>query len=428
MKKTLAPAKGPLKGRVAVPGDKSIGHRSLLLGALAEGGLKVRNLPQGEDLKSTRRCLTALGVSFKDEDGGVVSVNGEGAAWKAPGPLDCGNSGTTMRLLMGLLSGKGVEAMLTGDASLSRRPMARVAGPLRRLGADFELTEGKFAPLKVLNRAPLQGARQALEVPSAQVKSALLLAGLFAEGETVVEDPYGTRDHSERMLGALAPGLLRIDGPAIHIHKGALKGGLNINLPGDPSSAAFFTAAALLVPGSELTIGNVGLNPGRLGYYEVLQDMGAMIDMPLWGEEAGEPVGELKVSHSRLHGLRVPAERIPSMVDEVPMLAVLATAAQGKTRIEGLSELRHKESDRLEGVAAALKAMGAQVRVDGDALEIDGPTKLKGAAIETLGDHRIALAFSVAALAAEGETTLSDADCAAVSFPNFYTELAKVLG
>lgn len=405
--KTLRPAAGPLRGAVRVPGDKSIGHRALILGFLAEGGLKIANLPNGEDVRSTARCIEAL------------KNNGAGG-------LYCGNSGTTMRLLMGVLAGSPREAVLTGDASLSRRPMARVAEPLRAMGAEVALAAGGVAPVTVRGKRPLAALRYRLPVPSAQVKSAVLLAGLAADGETIVEDPFGTRDHTERMLAWIDPGRIRRENGAICLRPGTLPGGKALTVPGDVSSAAFFLAAACAVEGSEILLPGVGINPTRTGFVEILREMGARIVMENRREEAGEPVADLRASHARLRAARVPASRAPSLIDEAPLLAVVASFAEGTTRIEGLGELSLKESDRLAGAAAALLALGAAARVDGDALEVCGPARLNGAAVETLGDHRLAMAFAVAALAAQGETILSDAGCAAVSYPGFFEDLGML--
>lgn len=408
--RTVARARGPLRGPVRVPGDKSVGHRALLLGTLAEGTLSVRGLSAGEDVRSTRRCLAAMGGRFT-ESPGLVTVRGLGlGGLQAPeAPLDCGNSGTTMRLLMGVLAGQRFAATLTGDASLSRRPMERVAAPLRLMGADIATTDG-HAPVTVRGRGPLKGLRYRLPVASAQVKSAVLLAGLYAEGETSVEDPFGTRDHTERMLAFLG-------------HPGPLRSDKALTVPGDPSSAAFFAAAAVLVPGSRLRVERVLLNAGRLGFFTALKEMGARVSWERGGVHGREEVGDVAAEHGPLKALRLPAERVPGLVDEVPLLAVLCAFADGESRLEGLGELRHKESDRLAATAAALTALGAEARVDGDALLVRGPARWTGGRVETLGDHRLAMAFAVAALAGAGPVELSDAACAAVSYPSFFADL-----
>lgn len=408
-------ALGPLQGALEVPGDKSVAHRALILGALAEGRLVVRGLPPGQDVASTRRCLEALGVVIR-EQGAALVVEGMGAAGlKAPsGPLDCGNSGSTMRFLMGVLSGHPFEAVLTGDASLSRRPMERVAAPLREMGAEISTEQG-HAPVTVRGRRPLKALRYRLPVPSAQVKTAVLLAGLFAEGETSVEDPFGTRDHTERMLAFLGrPGPLRSEKA--------------LSVPGDPSSAAFLAAAAVLVPGSAVTVRRVLLNPGRLGFFEALREMGGRVSWERGGQQGREEVGDVTAAYGPLEPLRLAAERVPGLVDEAPLLAVLCACADGESRLEGLAELRLKESDRLEGTAAGLRALGADARADGDALVVRGPTAWRPGAVETWGDHRLAMAFSVAALAGAGPVELSDAACAAVSYPSFFEDLGRLGG
>jgi len=299
-----------------------------------------------------------------------------------------------------------------------------VAEPLRAMGAEISLSEGGRVPLRVRGRRPLKALRYRLPVPSAQVKSAILLAGLFADGETVVEDPFASRDHSERMLGWLGgEAVLSRRGEAAAVRPGRLKSGRALTVPGDPSSAAFFLAAAALVPGSSVTVRRVGLNPGRLGFLECLREIGADVDVADGGQNGGEPVGDLRAAHAPLKALRLSAQRVPALVDEIPLLAVVLSHAEGTSRLEGLGELRHKESDRLEGTAAALRAIGGDARVDGDALEIRGPARLKGGRVETLADHRLAMAFAVAALAAGGPVELSDAECAAISYPEFFSHL-----
>ena len=421
----LSPGSRPLKGTLEVPGDKSIAHRALILGSLAEGEMRILSLPAGGDVRSTRDCLSRLGADLSP-DGEALVLRGRGlSGLKAPaGPLDCGNSGTTMRLLMGLLAGQGGEAVLTGDPSLSRRPMRRVSEPLTLMGAAFELAEDAHAPIRIRGRRPLSPLEYRLPVPSAQVKSAILLAALQADGETTLDDPFGTRDHTERMLRLMGgPERVRLEGTRITLRPGPLRCPAELRIPGDPSSAAYWAAAASLIPGSALTVKGVLLNPTRMCLFDVLRDMGARLNIRQQAAPSWEPVGDIRSEHSRLVGVRVPAARIPALVDEVPLLAVIACAAHGETRIEGLAELRVKESDRLKATADGLNALGGEVRVADDALVIQGPRLLRGAAVETHGDHRLALAFAVVAAAAEGTTTLSDAECAAVSYPGFLEAL-----
>ena len=423
MTRVVAQAAGPLTGTVSVPGDKSIGHRALLLGALAEGTLSVRGLPGGQDVRSTRNCLEARGVRFAD-DGRFVAVHGVGArGLQAPAhPLDCGNSGSTMRFLMGVLAGHEFAAELVGDASLSRRPMERVAAPLRAMGAEIKLDDGR-PPVRLRGRRPLKALSYRLPVPSAQGKTAVLLAGLYADGETTVEDPFGTRDHTERMLAFLGADCGDPRGGRSAVRPGSLRSDKALSVPGDPSSAAFLAAAAVLVPGSRLSVRAVLLNPSRLGFMEALREMGAPVSWERGGVHGREPVGDLTAAHGALKGLRLAAERVPELVDEVPLLAVLCACADGESRLEGLGELRLKESDRLAGTAAGLSALGAEARVEGDALVVRGPTRWRPGRVETMGDHRLAMAFAVAALAGGGPVELSDGDCVAVSYPSFFADL-----
>ncbi len=428
MSREVRSAERPLRGAATVPGDKSIGHRALVLGSLTDRGFRVRNLPPGLDVRSTRRCLERLGVGISKVDGETeIAGGGIPTPPRGAGPtLDCGNSGTTMRLLMGVLSGTPAEIVLTGDASLSRRPMRRVAEPLGEMGASIRLDPGGCAPVRVEGRRPLRALRYRLPVASAQVKSAILLAGLYADGETVVEDPFGTRDHTERMLRWLAPRAIRTEGDEVTVAPGALPGGQTVTLPGDLSSAAYLVGAATIVPGSDVALLGVGVNPTRCGFLDVLREWGARVDLLDVREAAGEPVADLRVRHAALRGGTVPAREVPRLVDEIPLLAVVAATAAGTTRFERVGELRHKESDRLEGTARGLRAMGARVSVEADDLVVKGPVRLQSARVDTLGDHRLAMAFSIAALVARGTTTLSDAGCADVSYPGFFDDLTRL--
>lgn len=428
MTPAIGPTTRPLRGTARVPGDKSIAHRALLLGALAEEGLRIRNLPAGLDVRATRRCLERLGVEIVSRDGGL-DVRGNGlhrprAVRSAI--LDCGNSGTTMRLLMGVVAALPIDAVLTGDGSLSRRPMGRVAEPLRAMGATIGLERDDLAPVRIGGRRPLKSLRYRLPVASAQVKSAILLAGLSATGETVVEDPFETRDHTERLLRWMAPGAIHADGASITVSPCALRGGRTLDLPGDLSSAAYLLAAATLVPGSEILVPAVGINPTRAGFVAVMREWGARIEVENVREEAGEPVADLRAVHAPLRSGPVAPGRVPALVDEVPLLAVVAATARGTARFSGVGELRRKESDRLVATAVGLAAMGAAVSIEGDDLVVRGPSRLRGAVVDTRGDHRLAMAFSVAALAVAGSTTLSDAGCVAVSYPSFFEDLERL--
>jgi len=401
-----------LRGSVEVPGDKSISHRALILNAVAAGPARIQNLATGEDVASTARCLRALGVKVSEE--GVQGVGLHGL--HAPhGPLDCGNSGTTMRLLAGLLAGQPFETTLTGDQSLSRRPMDRVTTPLAKMGARATLD-----PLRV-GGGKLRGAEHVMDTPSAQVKSALLLAGLQADGVTRVVEPVRTRDHTERMLGAMAAPI-RVDGSAVEVRRAARLDPLPLRVPGDLSSAAFWIVAAAFHPRALVELPGVGVNPTRAGILRLLPV--ARIKETKAG---GEPTATL---HARtMRGVRpwqwsdhLSAE----LIDELPVLAVAATQLGGRTVISGAGELRVKESDRIAAMAAGLAALGATIRELPDGWEIDGPVRLRGARVDSFGDHRVAMALAVAGLLAEGETEVEGADCVAVSYPRFWDDLGSL--
>jgi len=412
---------GSLQGEVRVPGDKSVSHRALIFGALAEGTTEALGLAPGADVRSTRGVLQDLGVEILGEGTDLV-VKGRGlGGFKPPTKsLDAGNSGTTMRLMTGALAGHPFSSRLIGDESLSRRPMERVAAPLRALGASVLLSEKGTAPVTVLG-GRLRGAEVSLAVASAQVKSAALLAGLHASGTTTVIEPAPTRDHTEKMLGLFgAPP--RRDGLRTTVTGGARLSGTTVEAPGDPSSAAFWAVAAALAPGSELKVSGVMANPTRVGFLEVLRRMGADVRREKSRPRAGEECEDLIVRGSRLKGTTVEAAEIPGLVDEVPILALAAAVAEGESRFRGLDELRHKESDRLAGIAELLTRFGARVRVEGDDLIVAGGAKLTGAKADSLGDHRLAMTGFVAGFLAAGETTVLDADCAVISYPSFYAD------
>lgn len=364
--------------------------------------------------------------------GAAVSSEGastivEGAAGKLCDPatvLDCMNSGTTMRLLMGVIAGTRVRATLDGDASLRRRPMRRVAGPLREMGARISLAEGDVAPVRIDDGAPLHGIEYALPVASAQVKSSLLLAGAFAEGTTVLRGLIHSRDHTERMFPYFGV-TINARRDAIVIEGGQRWHAADVIVPGDPSTAAFWIAAATIVPGSEIELTNILLNPTRIGFIDVLRRMGANIETSLTSRKP-EPVGNLRVRSAALQATTVTGDEIPALIDEVPLLAILAAFAEGATAIRGAQELRVKESDRIETVAANLRAMGARLETLEDGFVIPGPQRLHGARIASHGDHRIAMAFSIAALAAGGTTQIENAECASVSYPDFYETLERL--
>jgi len=425
---TVLRAGRPLKGSVELPGDKSVSHRALIVGTLASGTLDISNLSTGRDVACTRRCLEALGAGIWGE-GTSLTVRGRGPdGFRQPeGRLDCGNSGTTMRLLMGFLAGQPFESVLVGDESLSSRPMRRVADPLRSMGALIQLAGNDTAPVCIRGTRPLANLAYKLPVPSAQVKSALLLAGLYSRGQTCVEDPFGTRDHTERMFASFSGGeAIRRHGALACVRPVPLRTDREIRVPGDPSSGAFFAAAALLVPGSDLTLRGMMLNPSRMGFYDTIREMGTKVSIEESGVEAGEPVGDVRIEHAPLRAARVPAKRVPTMVDEVPLLAVLAARAEGISHLEGLAELRFKESDRLDGVRAGLDALGVETHAEGDALLVEGGGPFRDGRVDTRGDHRLAMAFGVAGLGSDGGVELSDAACAGISYPGFFDELERL--
>lgn len=419
-------------GEVQVPGDKSISHRALMLGALSRDESLLQNVSPGADVRSTARCLRTLGVPIEfisehaPPEGSTVRVQGVGLSGLSPPsvPLDAGNSGTTMRLLAGILAGQPFESVLTGDESLRRRPMGRIIEPLSQMGASIKSAEGR-APLRIRG-GRLRGIRYELPVPSAQVKSCLLLAGLFAEGLTTVIEPIATRDHTERMLLQQGAPLER-SGREIALGPCPELAPLEMRVPGDLSSAAFWIAAATLLPGSELVVQDVGLNPTRTGFLTALQRMGARISAENLREEAGEPVGDLVVRGAeRLNAIEIAGAELPTLIDEVPLLAVVATRAEGTTVIRDAEELRVKETDRLRAVAENLRRMGARVEELADGLVIPGPQPLQGARLPGYGDHRMVMAFAVAGLMAIGETTLEGAEWAGISYPGFFDVLMHI--
>lgn len=418
--------RGPraIGGEARVPGDKSISHRALILGALARGETEVRGLSPAADVESTSRCLRALGVGIVRE-GGTARIAGRGPEGLSPprGPLDCGNSATTMRLLSGVLAGRPFEAVLLGDESLSRRPMGRIIEPLSRMGADISGRDGDFPPLRVRG-GKLRGISYRLPVPSAQVKSAVLLAGLQAAGETEVVEPAPSRDHTERMLAYLgAP--IEVEGRRIRVRAGPLRA-RPIAVPGDPSCAAFLVAAAAARPGAELLIRGVGVNPTRTGFLEVLRGMGAEVVLRGEREVNGEPVADVLVRGRELRAVEVGGALIPRLIDELPVLFVLATQAEGTTVVRDAGELRVKESDRIAAMAENLRRLGAEVEELPDGMEIRGPCRLRGAVLSGFRDHRVVMACAVAALYAHGESAIGGAEWAAISFPGFFRVMEEL--
>ena len=427
---------GPLKGRVRVPGDKSISHRSLMLSALAVGESTVEGLLEGEDVLATAAAMRAMGADIKRGDDGRWTIHGVGVGGllQPQTALEMGNSGTSTRLLMGLVASHPITATFTGDASLSKRPMARVIDPLSQMGAEFTASPGGRLPLTLRGICPAVPIDYRLPVASAQVKSAILLAGLNTPGLTRVIEPVPTRDHSERMLKGFGAELsveLEADGARIISIRGEAElKPQHIVVPGDPSSAAFPVVAALLVPGSDVVVENVGLNPTRAGLFEVLRMMGGQIELVDEREVGGEPVADLRVRGSALKGVEVPPGIVPSMVDEFPILFVAAALAEGRTVTRGLEELRVKESDRIAVMAEGLRAIGARVEETEDGLIIDGTSGEKlpgGATIAAHLDHRIAMSFAVAGLMARDAVTIDDMAPVQTSFPIF-TDLMRTLG
>ncbi|MDD5301760.1 MAG: 3-phosphoshikimate 1-carboxyvinyltransferase [Elusimicrobia bacterium] len=421
MKDRTVAGGGRLEGEVRVPGDKSVSHRALILGALAVGESAIEGLSSGADVASTRTCLEALGVEISGE-APSLRVRGRGlGGLKAPsGPLDAGNSGTTMRLLSGVLAGHPFSSRFVGDESLTRRPMKRVAEPLRAMGATVALS-GDDTPPVVIAGGALRGIEYALPMASAQVKSAVLLAGLHATGETTVIEPAATRDHTERMLTAFGVPV-RMAGLRASVTGGSPLKATKVLIPGDPSSAAFWVVAATLAAGSELAVRGVGANPTRTGYLAVLARMGADIHREPARGEGGEEIEDLIVSSSDLSGVSVSAGEVPGLIDEVPILALAAALASGESRFHGLGELRHKESDRLKGIASLLTSFGAEARIENDDLIVTGVKTLQAAKVDSLGDHRLAMTGYIAGFLASGESAVMGASCAEISYPTFYDD------
>ncbi len=420
-------------GEISVPGDKSISHRAVMLAALADGTSKIEGFLPSEDCLATLGAMKSLGVTvdvLDETDLGPSSLLVHGCGMVTVEPdhaIDCGNSGTTMRLLSGILAGQDFTSRLIGDDSLSKRPMNRVIKPLSGMGAAIQAEgEGGSAPL-VIHGGALNGATYELPVASAQVKSAILLAGLFAEGMTTVIQPVETRDHTERMLD-LFNVRTSTDGKAISIMGGQQLQPCDFVVPGDISSAAFWLAAAAVSPGADLRIQNVGLNPTRSGILDVLERMGADINSVASSDGRGERIGEITVSGGELNGIEISGDLVANIIDELPILAVTAALAGGTTVIRDAGELRVKETDRIAAVAKNLQAMGAQIEEFDDGMTIYGGRLLHGAAIDSYGDHRIAMAFAIAGLFADGETIIRDAECIAVSYPGFDRDLQLLSG
>jgi len=420
-------AGGALKGRLRVPGDKSISHRSIMLGSIAEGVTQIGGFLEGEDAIATMNVFRALGVRIDGPNHGNVTVHGVGMrGLKAPGTiLDCGNSGTSMRLLCGLLAGQNFDCELTGDASLCRRPMKRVAEPLGKMRAEIVTADGGRPPLKIMGIANLHGIDYPLPIASAQVKSALLLAGLYARGTTCVTEPAPTRDHTERMLAAFGHPVER-NGSRVCVTGGGKLTATKIEVPADISSAAFFMVGASIAPGSDLTLEHVGVNPTRSGVIDILRLMGANIELLNQRQAGGEPVADIRVRHAELKGIEIPVQLVPLAIDEFPALFVAAANAHGVTKLRGAVELRVKESDRIAVMADGLQALGVVAEPTADGMRIVGG-KYGGGTVASHADHRIAMAFAIAALRAGAPITITDCANVATSFPGF-VELARSAG
>ncbi len=417
-----------LKGNIFVPGDKSISHRSLILGSIAQGETRIYNFLNSLDCLKTLECMQILGAEIELGKDNSVKIKGKGlyGLQEPKNILDVGNSGTTIRLLTGLLSGQDFYSVLCGDVSIRKRPMRRVVEPLRLMGADiWGRKDGQFAPLSVRGNK-LNPLHYTLPVASAQVKTALLLAGLYTTGETVIKEPLPTRDHTEKMLEIMRADL-EISPPEIKVMGGKELRGTDIFIPGDISSAAYFIAAASILRDSQIIIKQVGVNPTRTGIIGILNKMKAKIDTLNYQIESNEPQADLMIEYSKLKGVEIKKKNVPFLIDELPLIAVVATQAQGKTIVGGAKELRVKETDRIKAIVSELKKMGADIKEKEDGFSVNGPTRLQGAVCESYNDHRIAMSLAVAALLAEGKTVIKNSECIDISFPGFEKTLQNLI-
>jgi len=424
--KVLQYNKPSLQGTLTIPGDKSVSHRSVMFGAIATGKTTVDGFLLGEDCLSTIDCFRKLGVKI-DVEGTNVSIDSPGIdGWQEPTEvLYTGNSGTTTRLMLGILAGSNVHSVMTGDASIGKRPMRRVIDPLRQMGAHITgRANGQYTPLAIQGTL-LQAIDYHMPVASAQVKSAVLLAGLRAEGTTIVRETEISRDHTERMLGQFGAEIDVMDG-VISFEGGQTLTGTHVSVPGDISSAAFFLVAGAICHNSKITLENVGINPTRDGIIEILQNMGASMTVIPNEDSQSEPTATITIETSSLKGTTIEGEIIPRLIDEIPILALLATQADGKTIIKDAEELKVKETDRIAAVVDELRKLGAKIEATEDGMMIEGPTPLQGASLQTYGDHRLGMMGAVAALITDGAVTLDDADCIAVSYPTFFEHIESV--
>ncbi|ATP39629.1 3-phosphoshikimate 1-carboxyvinyltransferase [Solibacillus sp. R5-41] len=419
--------KPALQGEITVPGDKSISHRSVMFGSIAQGKTTVSGFLLGEDCLSTIDCFQKLGVDIQ-VDGTNVKIESPGMDdWKEPSEvLYTGNSGTTTRLMVGILAGTNVHTVMTGDASIGKRPMRRVTDPLRQMGAQISGREnGQFTPLAIQGTA-LQAIDYTMPVASAQVKSAVLLAGLRAQGTTIVRESEVSRDHTERMLRQFGAAIT-VEQGVVSFEGGQQLTGTHVNVPGDISSAAFFLVAGAIAKNSRVILKNVGVNETRNGILEILQNMGAKMEIEVDDEHAAEPTATITMTTSTLKGTTIEGAIIPRLIDEIPILALLATQATGKTIIKDAEELKVKETNRIDAVVAELKKLGAQIEATSDGMIIEGPTKLHGASLKSYGDHRIGMMAAVAALVTDGAIELDDAQCIAVSYPTFFEHVNELI-
>lgn len=415
-----------LQGEISIPGDKSISHRAVMFGAMAEGKTTINHFLAGEDCLSTISCFEKMGVSIKRE-GEYVEVEGKGIEGlsEPTSILDVGNSGTTTRLMLGILAGVPFHTSLIGDESIAKRPMSRVTVPLRSMGAKIDGREhGQYTPLSTRGGA-LKAIHYHSPVASAQVKSAILLAGLHAEGTTKVTEPFTSRDHTERMLRAFGVDV-EVDGTTVSIEGGQSLRGTDVYVPGDISSAAFFLVAGAIVPNSRIVLKNVGLNPTRTGIIDVLQQMGACLTISNERIQNGEPIGDLTIETSQLKGIEIGGDLIPRLIDEIPVIALLATQATGKTVIKDAEELKVKETNRIDTVATELSKLGASIAPTADGLIIEGKTALQHGEVDSYGDHRIGMMLAVAAAIATGDVTLNGSEAIHVSYPTFFEDLNKL--
>jgi 3-phosphoshikimate 1-carboxyvinyltransferase len=424
--KRIEPIHKPLRGDITVPGDKSIAHRAVIFGSIAMGRTRIFNLSGGEDNSRTVRAFRQMGVEI-GRDGDALCIEGEGfTGLRAPGQtIDCGNSGTTMRLMSGLLAGLPFHSELDGDGSLRQRPMQRVIDPLTQMGAKIRSKSGNgLAPLEI-DGGGLKAIHYRMPIASAQVKSALLLAALQASGTTTIEEPLQSRDHTEVMIRGFG-GELSVDGLRISLSGGQSLVAQEVHIPGDISSAAFFLVAAALIPGSDVTVRNVGCNPTRNGVIEVLRCMGAPIELFNERTTAGERVADIRVSGGKLIGVDVGPELVARTIDEYPILSIAGALAEGTTSFSAVKELRFKESDRIAAMTEGLRTLGVKIDERDDGMTIHGGQRLKGGAVRSFADHRIAMAFAIAGLVSEGAVEIDDARCADISFPTFFDLLEKI--